>query len=302
MADEVRRSESAAGLASAAFAFLSWGLFPLYWKALAHVPPVEILCHRIFWSCLFVALVLAIQGRWSEVRTALGGRRRSLLLASGLLIGLNWLTYIWAVNSGRVIEASLGYFLNPLVNVLLGYLFLGERLRRAQRVAILLAGLGVVNELLAVGHVPWVALALAFSFGLYGLVRKAMPAGPLPGLFIETAILTLPAGLWLARLHVTGAGALGGTSVETTVLLLGAGIVTSLPLLAFAYGVRRLRLVTMGLIQYISPTCTFLLGVFVFREHIPPSRPVTFALIGIGVACYSIEMVVFLRRRRVGGA
>jgi chloramphenicol-sensitive protein RarD len=297
MAEQGRRSESSAGLGSAALAYLAWGLLPLYWKALAHVTPGEILCHRIIWSALFVALLLSLQRKWPDVRAALTGRRRGLLLASGLLIGINWLIYIWAVNAGRVIEASLGYFMNPLINVLLGYLFLGERLRRAQTLAILLAGLGVVNEIAAVGHVPWVALVLAFSFGLYGLVRKAMPAGPLPGLFIETAMLTLPATLWLARLQASGTGALGRADTLTHVLLLASGVVTSLPLLAFAYGVRRLRLVTIGLLQYVSPTSMFLLGVFLFREPIPPSRPVTFALIWIGVLCYSIEMLVFLRRR-----
>jgi chloramphenicol-sensitive protein RarD len=297
MADGERRDESSAGLGAAAIAYLAWGLLPLYWKALAHVTPGEILCHRIVWSALFVALLLSVQGKWPEVRAALTGRRRGLLVASGLLIGLNWLAFIWAVSVGRVVEASLGYFMNPLVNVLLGYLFLGERLRRAQTLAILLAGLGVANEIVAVGHVPWVALVLAFSFSLYGLVRKAMPAGPLSGLFIETAMLTLPATLWLARLHGTGAGALGRADARTQVLLLAAGVVTSLPLLAFAYGVRRLRLVTIGLMQYVSPTCMFLLGVLLFREPIPPSRPTTFLLIWIGVACYSLELLLFLHRR-----
>ena len=288
---------SKAGLAAAFGAFLSWGLLPLYWKALHVVPPLEVLCHRIAWSMLFAGVAVVATGRMGEVRTALAdGRSRQLLCVSSLLVAGNWFVFIWAVHNGHVVESSLGYYINPLVNVLLGCVFLGDRLRRVQWVAIGLAVAGVAVQVAAHGRVPWIALTLAVSFGFYGLVRKVMPVESLTGLFVETSALGLPAGAYLLYLGLHGSGALFQHGAGVDALLLCAGVVTSLPLLGFTFGARRLRLVTVGILQYISPTCMFLLGVFVYHETFTEAHLVTFLCIWAGVLVYLLENITHFRR------
>ncbi|MBU1004176.1 MAG: EamA family transporter RarD [Proteobacteria bacterium] len=278
-------------------AFLSWGLLPVYWKALGMVPALELLCQRITWSLLFMGLLLAAMGRLGEVRRAVTSRRTMLLLtASSALISLNWFTYIWAVNSGHVVECSLGYFIAPLVNMLLGFLFFRDRLRPLQVLAILLALAGVMNLVVGYGRFPWIALTLAFSFGLYGLVRKVVQVESAPGLFLETLILGLPASGYLLLLWAQGAGALGAHGPQIDTLLVGAGVVTALPLMAFAFGARRLSLVTLGVLQYVAPSCMFLLGVFVYGETFSPAHRTTFLLIWAGIALYTTEGTMQLRR------
>ncbi len=282
-----------AGFSAALFAFFAWGLLPVYWKSLQTVPPLEILCHRVVWSLLFVAVILTWQRRWAETRSTLGSpATMGMLLLSSCLIAANWFAYIWAVNNGHVLETSLGYYINPLVNVLLGRLFFGDRLRPVQAVAIGLACFGVGYMILDYGHVPWVALCLAFSFGFYGLCRKVVRVAPLPGLFWETALLTLPAAAYLF-LH----GTMAAFTFSTSLLLVGAGVVTSLPLWAFAFAARNLSLITVGLLQYIGPSCAFLLGVFVYGEHFTSAHLVTFSCIWGALALYSGEGLVRLRRR-----
>lgn len=281
-------SRPLAGGAAAAAAFLGWGLLTLFWKALAVVPPVQILCHRTVWSLVFCALWLAVRGRMGEVRAALARPRTRLALAcSGALLAANWFTYIWAVNNDRVLETSLGYYLTPLVNATLGMVVLRERLSRFQLAAVLLAGAGVLNLVLAYGKAPWAALVLAGSFGTYGLVRKTVGVAPLPGLFCETLLLAPPALAWLVWLAAQGRGAFPTGAVSVDGLLAVSGVVTTVPLVWFAYAARNLRLTTLGLFQYIAPTVFLLLGTLVYHEPFTTAHGATFALIWAGVALYS---------------
>ncbi|WP_320172428.1 EamA family transporter RarD [Maridesulfovibrio sp.] len=275
------------GLYFAAAAFILWGLLPVYWKALEAVPALELLCNRIVWSMFFVAGLICFKNRWREVRTALSDTKGKLLLcASSCLIGCNWFVYIWAVNHGHVIDTSMGYYMTPLMNTLLGFIFMKERLNRLQAAAIVLATCGVGWAILDYGKIPSIALALAVSFGLYGLVRKVMKVESLPGLFIETAVLfPLSAGylIWLA---FNGKISYPEVGLPENLLLLCSGAATSLPLIFFAHGARRLRLVTLGMMQYIAPTLALLLGVFMYDEPFGETRFVTFAFIWLGIAIY----------------
>lgn len=289
---------SRAGILSAFGAFILWGLLPLYWKAIQHVPAYEILCHRIVWSLVFTALILAGQRRFHEIRQALRHRRTILCLsASSLLVTANWGLYIWAVNAGFIVETSLGYYINPLVNVLLGFIFFRERLAPLQTAAICLATAGVLNLVIGYGQFPWIAVGLALTFGFYGLVRKVTPLESLPGLFCETFIATIPALIVLGVLSTNGAGAFGRVDISTDLLLAGAGIATSTPLLAFAFGARRITLASLGILQYVAPTIAFCIGVFVYREPFTVHHLVTFLCIWTGIALFSFEGLRRLRRR-----
>lgn len=285
-------------------AFVGWGLLPIYWKALITVNPFEILCHRVIWSLVFIAGILTLRRGWSEVFSPLKSPRDLLILAgSSLMIGGNWLLYIWAVNSGHVLETSLGYFINPLVNVLLGFIFFRERLRPLQTAAIGLAALGVANSVIAHGELPWISLALAVSFGLYGLLRKIASVESLPGLFLETMVLGPFALGYILWLQAHGTSALFHQGFTVDLLLIGAGVVTASPLIGFAFGARRLQLTTLGLLQYFSPSIAFLLGVFVYREPFTPSHLLTFALIWAGLIVYTTESVLTMRhQRRLAGS
>jgi chloramphenicol-sensitive protein RarD len=281
-----RAAERARGLGAAVAAYLAWGLLPLYFKALQGVPAVEILAHRVVWSVLLLAGLLAWRRDLAALRAPFRGGRLPLVAATTALIAGNWLLYIWAVQAGRVLEASLGYFVNPLVNVLLGVLFLGERLNPRQRLAVSVAGVGVLVLVVRSGHVPWIALALATSFGLYGLLRKRAAIPPVGGLFAETALLAPAALLLLGARAAAGDGAFG-TSPGRTLLLLAAGPVTALPLVWFTVGVHRLRLSTMGLVQYLAPTGQFLLAVALYREPFGAAHAAAFGCIWGSLAIYS---------------
>jgi chloramphenicol-sensitive protein RarD len=287
------RPSPRAGALCAVAAFLIWGLFPLYWKQLAAVPALEVVAHRSVWAFAFVALWVTLRGGWRGVAAA-GLDRRTLgfLAAAAVLIGANWLLYIWAVTHDRVMEASLGYYVNPLVSVLLGVAVLGERLSRGQGLAVTLAGLGVAVLTLGYGSFPWIALALASSFGLYGLVRKKVAADAVSGLLWETAILTPAALGYLWLLGTRGTGAFG-TDARTSLLLVLGGAVTALPLALFAHGARALPLSTIGLIQYLSPSLQFLQAVLLYREPFTPTHAVAFACIWTALALFSWD----LRRR-----
>jgi chloramphenicol-sensitive protein RarD len=274
-------------------AYLIWGLSPVYWKLLQSVPAFEIINHRIIWSFLFLVSLLMIKRRWGEVLAALvNPRTLSVLLLSSLLVAFNWLLYIWAINHDRVLQASLGYYINPLVNVLLGMLFLKERMRRAQLVAFVLAAAGVLYLTFYYGGVPWISLALAFSFGFYGLIRKIIPVGSLVGLSIETLLLSVPASIWLFYLNHSGAGTFLHSGGILDVILIGSALVTAVPLLLFTQGARRLNLSTVGFLQYIAPTCMFLLGVFVFKEPFAKEQIISFILIWTALAVYSLDSVI----------
>jgi len=292
-------TEPAQGFAAALAAFIAWGLLPIYWKALLGVAPLEILCHRILWSLVFISIVLTIKHRWGEAIAPLSSPRSLLILAgSSLCIGGNWLLYIWSVNTGHVVETSLGYYINPLVNVLLGFIFFRERLNGYQYAAIGLAAAGVVVSILSHGKLPWISLTLAVSFGCYGLLRKIAAVASLPGLFLETLVLG-PASLgYLIYLKWTGAIGFTAGSPTTDMLLVGAGAVTALPLIGFAFAARRLNLSTLGILQYSSPSIAFLLGVFVYKEPFDTGHMVTFALIWAGLLLYTVDSVRALRRHR----
>ena len=281
-------AERGRGFAAALGAYGAWGLFPLYFKALRQVPALEILAHRIVWSAVFLAVLVTVTGRTGELRGSFPPGRRLVYVASTLLIAANWLIFIWAVNVGHVLEASLGYFINPLVNVLLGVVFLRESLSRRQLGAVSLAALGVLALVARVGHVPWISLSLAATFGLYGLVRKRAHIPPVTGLLIETLVLAPVALGYLALLGIEGSGAFGHGTL-TTALLASAGVVTAVPLIGFAVGVRALRYSTVGLIQYVTPTGQFLLAVLLYREPFTSAHALAFGCIWASLALYSYD-------------
>lgn len=275
------------GLVFAAGAFIMWGLLPIYWKNLEVVPAFELLCNRIVWSMFFVGALLTLKSRWPEVGRALADKKGKLLLtASSALIGCNWFVYIWAVNHGHVVDTSMGYYMTPLMNALLGFIFMKERLNRLQALAISLAAVGVTYSIIDYGKIPVIALTLAVSFALYGLVRKVMKVESLPGLFIETAVLFPVSAGYLAWLAFTGDISNIRVGLPENLLLLGSGAVTSLPLIFFAHGARRLRLVTLGMMQYIAPTLALMLGVLVYEEPFSGTRLITFIFIWTGIVIY----------------
>ena len=295
-AEQEQRSALIAGLA----AFVTWGLIPVYWKLLRTIAASEILAHRFVWTSVFLILLLTWQGRWPEVKKAAQSRRALLYcLFSGLAISINWLLFIWAVNMGRVIETSLGYFMTPLVNVLFGAVFLRERLTRWQLVSVLLATAGVLNLTFGYGKFPWVALSLCLSFGTYGLLRKQSGTRPIPGLFLETALLTPVALLYLLKLNRDGILVFGPGHWSMSFLLISTGIVTGLPLVWFGHAARHLRLTTLGFLQYLSPTGSFFLGVFLYHEPFTRGHLITFSLIWTALAIFTAEMVLRWRSGRV---
>ena len=287
------------GLLYAALAFGTWGLFPLYFQFIAQVPPLEVVLHRSVWSLGFVLLILAWQGRWSWLAENLRQPRRVALFAfSALLLACNWMVYVLAVQTGHVVEASLGYFINPLVNVLLGVVVLRERLRLLPWLAVGLAACGVLWLTWQGGRLPWIALALACSFGLYGLLRKMAPLGALEGLALENILLApvvVPALLWWT---FTREGVLVTGPASQIGWLLLAGPLTALPLLCFAAGARRLKLATLGLVQYLSPSLQLLLGVWLFHEPFGQARLIGFLFIWAGLALVSADALGWRPGRR----
>jgi len=276
-----------------------WGVFPIYWKLLQEVPAFEILNHRMTWSLLFLAAVLAVRGEWAWLRPALSRPKTVLIFfSSAILLGANWFTYIWGVNAGYIVETSLGYFINPLVSVLLGVLFLQERLRPWQWAAIGLAAAGVLYLTINYGSLPWIALVLAFTFAFYGLLRKTAPLSALQGLSLETAVLFLPALGYLIYLEITGAGSFGHVDGRTTFLLAFAGVATAVPLLLFGAAARRITLSSVGIMQYIAPTLQFLIGVFIYREPFSRQQLFGFSLVWLALLMYVGDSLVAGRRRQ----
>jgi chloramphenicol-sensitive protein RarD len=286
-----------AGILYSAAAFLIWGLSPAYWKAMQAVPAIEIVSHRVVWSFVFLVALTLVQHRWAEFVSALRSPRTLLTLSvTTVLVSGNWLLYIWAVNAGYLLQASLGYYINPLVNVLLGVLFLKERLRRPQAIAVFLALAAVAYRTFSFGQFPWVALTLGFSFGVYGLIRKVAPVGSLVGLTVETMLLTPIAAAGLVYFETQGAAALFHSGTILDLLLLGTGVFTAVPLLFFNLGARRINLSTVGLLQYIAPSCMFLMAVLLYGEPFTVPQLLTFALIWAALAIYSIDSVRSYRR------
>jgi chloramphenicol-sensitive protein RarD len=291
------------GLLAAICAFTIWGVLPLYLRPLAALPALEIMAHRIVWSCLLVFAWLAWRGEAGAVRVALAnpGTRYRLMATAGL-ISINWLLYVWSIANGHVIDASLGYFINPLLNVVLGVLILGERLNAPQKFAVALAAVGVLYLAVVAGRPPWIALCLAASFGAYGLIRKVVKVEAVPGLATETLLLAPLALAFLAWMHVQGTAAFGQSPPHINALLLGSGLVTALPLALFAYGARLIPLSTVGLVQYIGPSLQFLLGVTVFKEAFNMERGIGFAFIWTALAVYAADGLWRNRRQLAGRA
>ena len=285
------------GPLAAALAYILWGLFPLYIKHLLAVPALEIVLHRSAWSLVFMALLLAALRRFDWLAGALRQPRTLAVFGlSALLLGGNWLLYVWAVNAGRVLDASLGYFINPLINVLLGFAVLHERPRRLQWAAVALAATGVLWLAFAAGHVPWVSLVLGLTFGFYGLLRKTATLGAIEGLALETLLLAPLAGAGLIWLSITGQSHFLQGDSGTDLWLLAAGPFTAVPLLLFASGARRVSMATLGLLQYLGPSIQFLLGVYLYHEPFSASRGIGFVLIWTALAVYSTESLWWFKR------
>lgn len=290
MGSSPSRPSDIRGVTNVSIAYVLWGLFPLFWKQLQGIAATELIAHRVVWSLVFVAALAHTLGAWTEIKPALRSPRKlGLHLLSGALLSMNWLAYVWGVNHDRVLETSLGYFLVPLCNVAMGRLFLGEHLHARQWWAIALAAAGVALQFRGVGGVPWVALTVATSWALYGFLRKRSALGSLAGLTVETALLTPIAGGYLLLLAADGRGALGHASWWQQIGVLTAGVVTAVPLLLFAAGARRLPLSTVGILQYIVPSLTFLLGVFLYHEPLSAARLLSFGFIWAALVLYSVE-------------
>jgi chloramphenicol-sensitive protein RarD len=287
------------GVIYAGAAFLIWGLAAVYWKELKSVPPLEIIAHRVAWSFLFLLPLIVLQRQWAEFVAILKNLRMLLiLLTSAILVAANWLIYVWAVNNDHLLQASLGYYINPLVNVMMGMVFLKERLRLPQVLAVLLAAAGVLYLTVQYGQFPWIAISLAMSFGLYGLIRKVAPASSLVGLAVETLLLSLPAIGYLIYLDIQGTGSVFRVSLNLDLLLIGCGPLTAIPLLFFTAGAKRLYLSTVGLMQYIGPSGMFLLAVFYYHEPFSTTQVWTFVMIWSALAIYSTDSVIYFRRHR----
>lgn len=290
--------DSRAGLLFGLAAYGLWGVLPLYFRAVAVVPPLELLAHRIVWSVLILAVLITVLGRWPVVAAALRlPRTRWLLLATTLLIALNWFIFICSVTSGQVMQSSLGYFINPLLNVLLGLVVFRERLRPVQWLALALAAGGLVYLVVRLGELPWIALTLACSFALYGLFRKIVPVDALVGLTVETLLLLPAAAAFLAVRHGNGTASFGQVGGQIDVLLAVSGAVTTVPLLCFVAAARRLRLTTLGFLQYLAPSLQFLIAVLVLDEPFQPVQQVSFALIWAALVLVTLDS--FGRRRPV---
>jgi chloramphenicol-sensitive protein RarD len=280
------------GVLCAVSAYLVWGLVPLYFKAVADVSALEIIAHRVVWSALLMAGILLGTRNVSGIKAVLASPGILVQVgAAALLVSSNWLVFVWAVNADRVLETSLGYYILPLFNVLLGAVFLGERLRPLQMLAVGLAACGVLNQIFQLGQLPWVSLVLAVTFGFYGLLRKRILLDALNGLFFETALLTPVALLYLRYLGNGSNMAFLAGSANRDLLIVASGVVTAVPLVLFAAGARRLRLMTMGVLQYLAPTLTFLLAVLVYDERFEAAQIVTFILIWAGLAIYTLDVV-----------
>ncbi|MEA2008956.1 MAG: EamA family transporter RarD [Chloroflexota bacterium] len=276
-------------------AYVLWGVFPIYWKTIHDVPALEIISHRVVWSFVFVLGLVTLKRGWHEFGL-LSENKKLPYLATAVLLSINWLTYVWGVNAGYIIETSLGYFINPLVSVLLGVIFLHEKLRPWQWISVGLAFLGVLYLSLSYGRLPWIALTLAGSFGLYGLIKKTAPLESLPGFTLETGIMFVPALSYLIYLEMAGRGAFGHASSPMTPLLALTGIATGVPLLWFGIAARQIKLSTLGFLQYIAPTLQFLIGVLVYKEDFSQNRIIGFSIIWTALLIYSLEGV-FARRK-----
>ena len=279
-------------------AYLIWGLFPIYWKQLNAVPAAQLIGHRILWSFVLLAAIVLTRRQSRSVLASLNGPAIRTYFAAAVLISVNWFVYVWAITHGFIVEASLGYFINPLLSVLLGVVIFRERLRPLQWLSIAMAAAAVAYLTATLGSPPWIALVLAVTFGLYGVVKKSAPLNSLFGLTVETGILFLPAVAYLTFCEVTGSGMFLHRPMLENVLMVGGGVITAIPLLLFAGAATRVPLTTMGLLQYMTPTMQFLIGVIIYREPLPPARLIGFGLVWTALLVFWLEGYLADRFRR----
>lgn len=288
------------GLLYAFAAYAWWGFFPLYWKLLKSVPALQLIGHRIIWSFISLITVILILKQWKSFRESIFVFKTfRIYLLAAVLIGLNWFLYVWAVNAGYIVETSLGYFINPLISVLLGVLFFREKLKLWQWIPILLAASGVLYMTISIGQLPWIALILAFSFGFYGMIKKIAPLSSLQGLTLETVILLIPALVYLIHSENTGEGAFLHQGLFTDFLIILAGIITTIPLLLFASAAKRIPLSYIGVLQYIAPTIQFLLGVLVFKESFSINQFIGFSAVWIALIIFGLNSFASYRAKSV---
>jgi chloramphenicol-sensitive protein RarD len=284
------------GILSGITAYTLWGFFPIYWKLLQDVPAVQLLGHRIVWSFLLLIVVVLLTRQWNDFRSSLNMRTFQIYFIAAILIGINWLTYVWAVNAGFILETSLGYFINPLLSVLMGVLFLRERLRTAQWIPVALAAIGVAYLTFAYGRLPWISLLLAFTFGFYGLTKKLAPLGSVFGLTLETGILFFPALAYLGWMQANNTAAFLHTGQTPDLLMVGAGVVTTIPLLLFASAAKQIPLSMIGILQYLAPTIQFLIGIFIYTETFDQSRLVGFGIVWLALIIFWAESYLANRK------
>ncbi len=287
-----------AGILYALATYILWGLFPIYWKQVAYVPAAQLIGHRIFWSFVLLIVIILATRQWGKFRAKLDAKSLKSHGLAALLLSVNWLTYVWAVNNGFIVESSLGYFINPLLSVLLGMIFFKEKLRPIQWIPLGLATIGVLYLSFAYGRLPWIALTLAFSFAFYGLLKKKSTLGSLYGLTLETGIMLIPALAYLAYAASTGEGAFLQIDQRTDYFLMGAGVVTTIPLILFAKAAQRIPLTMIGLMQYIAPTGQFLIGVLLYKEGFSATQAIGFGIVWTALIFFWIEGW-WSRKRRV---
>ena len=278
------------GILNGIAAYALWGFFPIYWKFLHQVPALQVIGHRISWSFILLIAILLATRQWNDFRSvALNSKIIGIYSIASILLTINWLVYVWGVNAGFIVETSLGYFINPLLSVLLGVIFLRERLRPMQWIPVGIAAIGVIYLTAVYGRLPWIALSLAFSFGFYGFVKKLAPLGSLYGLTLETGIVFPIALIYLLIVEFNGTGAFLHESALTTLLLIGAGAVTTIPLLMFASAAKQIPLTVIGLLQYIAPTLQFLIGVFLYKEPFDQSHLIGFGIVWVALIIFWVE-------------
>jgi len=278
-------------------AYILWGFFPIYWKLLHHVSAMQVIGHRISWSFIVLIAFIFVTKQWKDFRRAAFNARTMWIYAiAGVLLSINWLIYVWGVNAGFIVETSLGYFINPLFSVLLGVLFLHERLRPSQWIPVIIAAIGVAYLTIVYGRLPWIALSLAFSFGFYGLVKKLAPLGSLYGLTLETGTVLPIALIYLAYVQSNATASFLHDGLQTDLLLAGAGIVTTIPLLMFASAAKQIPLTMVGILQYIAPTIQFLIGVFIYKEPFDHSHLIGFGIVWVALIIFWVENFVAQRK------
>lgn len=287
------------GITYALFAYVFWGLHPIYWKLLKHVPSVEIVSHRVLWSFIFFAVIIFFRKEWKGlIKKIKSSKKKWIFFVPALLIGSNWTMYIWAVNAGFIIETSLGYFISPLISVFLGIVFLKESLRKIQLLAVGTAAVGVLVMTIIYGQFPWISLCIAGLWSTYGLLRKKSPLSSVEGLTLETACMTLPVLVYLIYLTLFGSSSFL-SDVPTTLLLIGAGVISGFPLLIYIIAARLIKLSLIGILQYIYPTIIFLIGVFIYNEPLNEAKIIGFIFIWVSLIIYSIEGIKMKKRNSI---